>query len=300
MFHLFRRELQRSGGTLVRDAVVLCLLILLLGDVLFLIDPSLVSWHEGLDRRVQGIFGNPNGLGIFSMILFPLVVYLYRHTELISRPFYGLAMALLLLNILLSGSRTSLLAVVLFFSLYWINLRPGGWRIFLKYLAFPGGIALFVVLIFPLLAQNPFFAERFRLSTMSNAGGRLDAWIWGYQQVPKSLWVGRGLMYDSYVYQSEIPLKVRQHHRGWNAAFSGVLAILLNNGVLGMLSFIFYLVMLSRQFRIPAVRGPTLLLLLVSAVFESWIVASLNAFMIFFYIMVVTFQEYPSDETADI
>lgn len=299
VFHLFRKELRNTEGLLIRDVVVLAMMILLLGDLLFLIKPSLVSWHEGIDRRVQGIFGNPNGLGIFCTLLFPLVVYLRRHTALLSRPFYLLSMGLLFVNILLSGSRTSLLAASLFFALYWINLRPGAWGTFLKYVAFPGFIALVVLVIFPILSRNPLFAERFRLSTMSNAGGRLDAWVWGYQQVPKALWVGRGLMYDSYMYQTEIPRKVREHHRGWNAAFSGILAILLNNGVLGLLTFCYFMVMLTRRFLVPAVRGPTLLLVLTSAIFESWVVASLNAFMIFFYLMVVAFQELHSDESAD-
>jgi hypothetical protein len=182
----------------------------------------------------------------------------------------------------------------LIFSIYWIaNKYNILIRFFLKSII-PVLIVLTITVGVQVVASSDYLSKRLRISTLESAGGRLDAWRWGYQQVPKYLYFGRGLLYDSYAYQSHFPESFRRVNRGFNAAFSGVLGLLLDAGVVGTAAFVLFIFLSFSKFQDKKIVIPLLLAMLLSWTFESWILATLNPFTIIFFIQILVFQYLPT------
>jgi hypothetical protein len=272
--------------------VILGSLVIIIGHILFLVAPDMVkSYGEGNELRVSGLFGNPNGLSIFCFLLFPIVLYLSR-IKILDKSNTVFLIGLLLFSIIVTGARTAL-GGVLIFSLYWIANRYSIFiRSFLKGII-PVILFLVATIGLPIVASSDYLSTRLRLSSLESAGGRLAAWEWGYQQVPKNLYFGRGLLYNSYAYTSHFSSKFRQNNRGFNAAFSGILSLLLDTGVVGTLAFSIFIILSFSKFEDKKLVIPLLLSLVLSWTFESWIMASLNPFTILLFIQIIIFQYIP-------
>lgn len=293
VFHFGKYVVLDTGGVFFSDIVLFGLCVLLLGDIVYVFNPSLVSYFEGIDTRVQGVFGNPNGLAIFSFLLFALVLYLRRNSILFSRGFFNFSLFLIFLNVVLSGSRTSLACIIILLVGGWIMSKSLKFRLLFIFIFLPAVLFLGGAIFWNIVSSNEVLALRFRVETIESAGGRLEPWLWGYDQVWKAPFVGKGFGYDSFVYQSKIPYSLRSVYRGWNAAFSGVLALLLDVGFLGLGLLILFWGRLFSCIKDRKFILPFLLALVLSSVFESWVAASLNAFMILFYFTLLSGQAFP-------
>lgn len=295
VFHLYKEEILVSKGGFVRDLVLLGSVVIVVGHLLFLVAPGMVkSYGEGDELRISGLFGNPNGLAIFSFLLFPITLYLGR-LRLLDKATLRFLIFLLVFSILVSGARTAL-GGILIFSAYWgINRYNLYIRTFLK-LVIPALFLIAATIGVQLLSSSAYLSTRLRLDTLESAGGRIESWRWGYAQIPKHLYFGRGLLYDSYAYQAHFPASLRAANRGLNAAFSGVLALLLDVGVVGTLAFVFFIIISFSRFKDKQLVVPLLLAMLLSWTFESWIVATLNPFTIIFFIFIVLFQKFSKND----
>ncbi len=286
---------------LLRKKYKLLLNIITFGNIICLVSlfyikffPQYAIYYLTDDNvRVMGIFGNPNGLGMYAMFLFTLVVFVDKYSNVMPKSYARFTFGLLLFILILSGSRTSLGSVVFFWGLFFTLTRSGFLRSFILYFIIPLGTSVVLILGIKNIIAEFGLSSRLRVSSLDDMGGRYYAWMWGYAQVPKNLYFGQGLNYDSYVYQENIPWSFRRINRGWNAAFSGVLAILLDAGVVGMLCMIFFIIYTFKKFRIKQFFYPMLIVVVLSSVFESWIVASLNPVMILFYTILMTFIYLP-------
>lgn len=292
VFHLVKNKLIESSGQLLADILTFSSLIILAGHLLILIAPNyVITFGSGLGLRTSGVFGNPNGLGIFCFLLFPLGLYAGR-TGITSSKFTRFFIGLLLVSVLASGSRAALGGIIIFGAYWFANSTGPGLRIAIKTFI-PIVFLLGFTIGLQLVGQSKYLNARLRLETLETAGGRLDAWRWGYNQVSENLFFGRGLVYDSYVYQSKLSNAFRRSNRSFNAAFSGVLALLLDVGIIGMSAFLLFILLAFSRFKDRLIAFPLFLALSVSWIFESWIVASLNPFTILFLLQIVVFQTFP-------
>lgn len=293
IFSLYKEEVLASKGYFIKDILLFASIFIIIGHILFIVAPEMVkSYGEGNEIRISGLFGNPNGLAIFCFLLFPILLYVNRF-GILNKASTNFLIYLLLFSILISGSRTSLGGSLIFF-IYWIaNKYNIFFRFFLK-LIIPVLIVLSVTIGVQVIASSDYLSKRLRLSTLESAGGRLDAWRWGYQQVPKHLYFGRGLLYDTNIYQINFPESFRRVNRGFNAAFSGVLGLLLDSGVVGTVAFVFFIFMSFSKFQDKKIVIPLFLAMLLSWIFESWILATLNPFTIIFFIQILVFQNLPT------
>lgn len=299
VFTLYKKIIIATGGRFLVDIITFSSIFILLGYILLFVSPSLTSIVStpASGFRFGGIFGNPNGQSIYCFLLLPLILYV-RQLRLIDRTTYFYFLGLILFSILISGSRTALAGSLLILVYWVINNFSRIYRILFK-LTIPIGVVGLMLFGGILLQQSSFLSQRLRVETISSAGGRLAAWQWGYQQVPKHLYFGRGLMYDSYAYKANFSEAFRRGNRGFNAAFSGVLAFLLNAGVIGVLAFLFFIYKSYSKFKYSKIVIPLFIAMLISWTFESWIVATLNAFTILFFIQIVAFQVLPLKNYSD-
>jgi hypothetical protein len=292
LFQSYKEEMILSRGHFIKDVVLLGSIVIIIGHILFIVAPEMVrSYGEGSEIRISGVFGNPNGLAIFCFLLFPITLYLNK-VSILKKSITSFLICLLLFSVLISGSRTAL-GGVLIFSAYWITNKNNAYIRFFIRLVIPVLLFLSVTVGVQLIANSNYLSTRLRLDSLESAGGRLEAWKWGYQQVPKKLYFGRGLLYDSYVYDANFSVSFRSKHRGFNAAFSTVLALLLDAGIVGTTAFLLFIFLSFSKFKDKKIVIPLFLIMLLSWVFESWIVATLNPFTILFFIQILVFQYLP-------
>lgn len=290
VFGLFTPFFQKHPRQL-KKLIRLSIIVIISGFLLFLIAPHYVqSIGEDNQIRISGLLGNANGLAMFCSFISMIAWFTHKKLYLYSRNQYILLFFFFLLGILISGSRTSLGVFILFHGLVYINSRKRNSRYILKYLMIPIIIFGFTSFGISLIKKSNLLSSRVRFETLETFGGRLIGWDWGYQQVPKSFWFGKGLMYDSYIYQNSFSPKVRSIERGLNAAFSGVLALLLDAGVIGAFFFIIFFIGMFKQFKDKKILLPFILGFVLSFILESWIMASLQPFTILFYTIIGLFQ----------
>ena len=283
-----------SDKSFIKDVLVFFFLILSAGLVIHAVNPEFTS----LVGRYRGLLGNPNGLGIFLTVMYPLVFLLGIDLgdQFKGNRFYFLFYGVFGLSLLLTGSRTSLIAILIFF----LFNR-------LRYLSNTVAFILFIALIFSyelLLSTVPEFieflglAEYFRLDTIEEGSGRFIAWNFAWQRVQEVFFVGGGFGYTEYVFKEHFAELSKLGHQG--NAHNSFLTIWLDTGLIGILLFVTGLIRTSLlAIKNSAYALPVLFSVLFSTYFESWLAASLNPFTGLFIIslsVLINDQDLSGDE----
>jgi O-antigen ligase len=267
------------GTDAIRNIIFFAGFMILMGFVLEIVDPGYTYARGG---RYRGVFGNPNGMGIFASLVIALV-YLKRDVfpTLFSKNDLRWLVIPALISLVLAGSRTSIIAVVIFFvftRLYRVSPVIG-------FLAFLG-----TAIISELVASNIVaiitglgLSEFFRVDTLEGGSGRQIAWNLAWQTIQDSFWFGRGFAFDEWIMaKNQDALNDLGHQGGVHNTY---LQIWLNTGIIGLLLFL-------RAIFLNVIKGaarsrlafPFLWLVMFSILPESWLAASLNPFSILFFI----------------
>jgi O-antigen ligase len=206
----------------------------------------------------------------------------------------------LLLAILLSGSRTSILAAILFL----LFVRFYRYSPFIGFIAFVG-IAFAAEIVSSNLVElvRAFkLEEYFRLETLEEGSGRFIAWNFAWQEIQNQFWFGRGFAYDEwYMDRHQDFLNILGHQGGVHNTY---LIIWLNTGIIGLLLFLrAWVLLFIAGSRNTAVAIPALYLVLFSVSLEPWLAASLNPFTILLITSIVimtdeVFQPYIRGELS--
>ena len=283
-----------SDKSFIKDVLVFFFLILSAGLVIHAVNPEFTS----LVGRYRGLLGNPNGLGIFLTVMYPLVFLLGIDLgdQFKGNRFYFLFYGVFGLSLLLTGSRTSLIAILIFF----LFNR-------LRYLSNTVAFILFIALIFSyefLLSTVPEFieflglAEYFRLDTIEEGSGRFIAWNFAWQRVQEVFFVGGGFGHTEYVFKQYFAELSKLGHQG--NAHNSFLTLWLDTGLIGILLFVTGLIRTSLlAIKNSAYALPVLFSVLFSTYFESWLAASLNPFTGLFIIslsVLINDQDLSGDE----
>jgi O-antigen ligase len=124
----------------------------------------------------------------------------------------------------------------------------------------------------------------FRLNTLSEGSGRFTAWAFAWQQVEKeTFFIGKGFGYDEHFMRPYYPVLSRLGHQG--GVHNSFLSFWLDVGLVGLLIFLrSYILMFIKAAKKNPLAFPVMFSVTFTAIFESWMVGSLNPFTI---IMVV-------------
>jgi hypothetical protein len=283
--HYLPYQIKRQPRVLA-DMATLGIVILILGFVLIPVNRDLVY----LIVRYRGMLGNPNGLGIYCCMVFPLLLMAQELFPEHKRR-WQLGIFMVILSILYANSRTALGTLGLFYFLHWFYKRNAVATVSLWVLILPG-LALFFSFVSPSdLIRMAGLGEELRVESLETGTGRFLAWALGWEQILQNPFIGRGFDYEGIYFHSLAELLVTTEHQG--GMHNSWLTFMMNNGLIGFLFFLLFVLPLLFRMRARAYGLPFALSMIVSATFESWLTSSLNAFSIHFYLIVMLLVDWP-------
>ncbi len=279
------RNYREHGWHFLRNMVFFMTLILIAGIVLRLIDPSKVF----IMGRFHGIFGNPNGMAIYSFLVFVLAGVLNSmNPKMFTRGERILVFGVILYCLVVSGSRASLAAVMI----YVLFNR------FFSFSPFLGFIVLLAVVgISEVVSQNlaPIvmalgLEEYFRLQTFEGGSGRYIAWQFAWEKIQDFLVFGGGFANDETVMRQNYHLLERLGHQG--GVHNSYLSMWFNMGIVGLvLYFRSFLLLFIKASKLAPMALGAMFAVLFSINYESWLVGSLNPYTIVLLILMTVLSE---------
>ncbi len=258
---------------------LLILILALYVGVNFLLLVAPIFGTAYIKGRFTGLMGNPNGLGLVAMFSYAIVDVISRLKASSFSPkiLVGFKVLLIVL-ILLTASRTSLLGVVA----YELSVRLIKTKVLLVFALFLLLVAYNTLLNIDVeaLIRAYGLADYLRVESLYDASGRTEVWQVAVDEIYRQPWWGKGMLYDGYYidsYADRYIGEVRERH--WGGVWSSYLSLLLNVGILGVLAFAYFWYHMYRLSCMPIVKTAFLIMCLLSALTESWMAASMNAFM---------------------
>ncbi|MFN3874714.1 MAG: O-antigen ligase family protein, partial [Flavobacteriales bacterium] len=222
---------RRRGWEFFRSLIYFMTAILLVG--------FLLNWpgmrYSYLMGRLRGMFGNPNGLGIFCY----LMIVLFSVLNAINRNLFNWRERLLIFAIVIyclveTGSRASLASAGIF-------LAFNRFFAFSPFLGFVG--LIFVFLMVEVVSSNIVaiitslgLEKYFRLETLEEGSGRYFAWNFAWEHVQRYLVFGGGFSNDETIMRRYRLYLESQGHQG--GVHNTYLSMWLNVGFVGLLIFL--------------------------------------------------------------
>ncbi len=286
---------KKDGTALIETIVWWVTLLLFTGFVLRYIAPEQVF----LEDRYTGILGNPNGMGLFTLMFF----IFFRVAETNWTGIFGrweriIIYAIIIGSLLSCGSRNSLFAIILFLSFgYFYRISSvAGFIFFIVIAASYSFIQINLLSIVTSLGLE----DQFRVETLENASGRTVAWAFGWQQIQENIGFGKGIGYTDYLYRKYYNVLSMQGHQG--NAHNSYITFWLDTGLFGLIFFLrgiivsFWNTTRNNRYAIPALYA-----ILFSAFFESWLTASLNPFTIqlMLILTILNYSALPESDTKN-
>lgn len=256
--------------------VVLLTLYFLLNVFLFFVPFIEVTNIKG---RYAGLMANPNGLGMAAMFSYAIIDVIWRKKQsTFDKRFFKVFKIILIVLIILSGSRTSIFGVIA----YEMSIRLLKNKILLIV------ALLFMVYVYSISAtfspsaiiSSLGLSDFLRTDSLDDASGRTEVWVVAIAEIKNQIWLGKGMLYDNYFinfYGDRFLGEVRARH--WYGIWNSYLSLLLNVGIIGLAAFSFFWYKMYALSQMKIVRFAFLMMCLFSAISESWMAASMNAFM---------------------
>jgi len=269
---LYREE----GVAFFRRFIFFCLTTLLLGFALKYLAHGIAYLETG---RYRGVMGNPNGLGIYTFMLFVIFFILDDvFPELFSKQERILMYGAIFLSIYMTNSRSAVIAVAIFY----VFQRFYSTSPFLGFLLF--GITLYVVEIISTHIGQIIIAlglgNFFRIKTLEDASGRYIAWNFAWQQIQKNFFVGKGFAYNEYYMRQHYRELSKMGHQG--GIHNSFLTFWMDQGLVGLLLFLrSFILLFIKAAKKTKFSYPVMFAISFTAMFESWLVGSLSAYAFF-------------------
>ncbi len=305
--HSIVYEFKRTKGRFVTDWISFMNVAFLIGLLLLILKPDWVILalefvEEADGARYQGVYGNPNGIGMACTVLFPMLMLERFYLRHFPKAYSNLSFLILIITMLLSGSRSTLLSTILFSIFFYIENRNLFIRNALKYLVIPGSglfLSLFgmkIILAIPVLAKRLRISEGMSFEDVTSGRGQVWNFLFTvgrFSKIEEWIWLGKGFYYDSYFFFKLFTTYHLPHQ--FAGVFSGIMALIMNHGLIGIVIFFITHIICYRRIKLNAFILPLFILMFFSSIFESWIVSSLNAFSLMFYAIVAIGQTDMSD-----
>jgi O-antigen ligase len=252
--------------------------------------------HRGFSNgRFNGIFWNPNGLGIMCAIYLPFSLWRYLETKKRSALFL---FVLILLALILSGARGSMNATAVSLG-YFIYVHSKKYRPLVLF----SSVSFILILIWTIeIFTKKFFMAYIRAENIPVLGGRLYIWPVALELIAEKPIFGYGFGTEEYLFilkkHTMMGFQVYLTHNSY-------LGMTLQLGILGfILLFVPLFILLfkelfSRQTNetVPPLRyalRATLIAGLICAFYESWIysVGNAQAFPYWITVMLLVYYRY--------
>lgn len=280
--NFFMNSYRNSGDEFIKDFLNFLCLFLLVGLLLLPFASQKLLFIEG---RFNGLLGNPNGLGLYVSILF--ILFLITNDlfpNLFSKQERIFNFCLILISAFLSGSRNSILTIIIFLVLI-RSFRISsilGFAFMITVIVTKDYIEDFFILMIKVLGLEDFY----RIEGVEKASGRTIAWAFGWEKVQEHFIFGHGFNYTNYIYDLNHDELSKLGHQG--NAHNSYLTFWLDTGIIGLFLILrgFFL-SFYRVFSISPLFLPALLSIMFSMFFESWLAASLNPFTFQVIVMVL-------------
>ena len=269
--------------------------ILSLGQLLLLLIASyiiitLVSYiiPVGIDvllkNRFKGFMGNPNGLGLLMLMFYPLIDLFVKRGEVLMKRHWQIIIKLtIVLVILLTGSRNAFFSIIIYESAYFLHNNKGLFLITLTSVV----IAYYSISINDIIGfvQKLGLVNFFRVESLLDASGRTEVWEVAWREIKRSPWLGNGMMYDNhYIVDYAAKHFGSNVERHWSGIWNSYLSLMLNVGIAGVTAYGYFIREMYRYAQNKNLAFAFLVMSLFSAITESWIAASMNAFTPLFFL----------------
>lgn len=288
----FLKGFKTKGPQFLKDFIMMVLVLLVLGLVLIVVSPDFVF----LAGRYNGMLGNPNGMGIFTVLVLILTVCTnIKFPNLFTRNELIYAFVLMGLTAILTGSRNTLMCIIIFLLFtrfykvsYWFGFIAVIVTIMLYQLVFSN---------LPTILEALGLAKALRADNIENGSGRIVAWMFALNKLNTNLPLfvfGGGFSFDEYIfYANRHALSALGHQGGVHNTY---LAVWLNTGIIGLALWFFgFIKTVFNAITISYTALPVLYAVLFSAFFEAWLMGSLNPYHITFLLILTLTVTKTSD-----
>lgn len=286
---------RQNGDSFLRSLVFFPLLLLIVGLAMIFISRDIAFLDS---QRYRGLLGSPNGTGLLCVLLlivFSIVSSLREN--IFSRNEKLLIYGVIFLSAFLTESRNSVLAVVLFL----VYAR------FYKISPFLGFIAFLVTILLQMVLEDNIadiisqlgLSKYFRVNTLSEGSGRYIAWNFAWEEIGRNtFFVGKGFGYDEYYMRPHYAVLSRLGHQG--GVHNSFLSFWLDVGLIGLLLYLrSFILMFIKSAARNKLAFPAMFAVSFTALFESWLVGSLNPFTIILLTAVTLMIEPVFTEEAE-
>lgn len=285
------KSYRENGYDFIRLFIFVAIFFLALGVLLKFFYPSAVT----LELRYRGLLGNPNGMGLYCLVVFILFALVNKSLpDLFHRQEKMLFYFLLFLSVVLCGSRNTIAAMLVYIGFsYLTRISPLlGFIILLFFLIGYEYININIVNVVKSLGIQHYF----RVETLANAAGRYVAWKLAWDKITKDIFLGHGFDYTNYLFILNQKSLNDYGHQG--NAHNSYLTFWLDTGLIGLLLFLWAFVgAFIKGAKKNKVIIAALFAIFFSAFFESYLTASLNPYTI---IIVIFLCIFTSDEILPI
>lgn len=248
--------------------------------------------------RYSGLMANPNGLGLLCMFIYALLIFMKNYEQhSYSKNFFLLLFFMILFLIIVTGSRTALVGVLAFE--FFIRIRKSPVFLVFSFLVFAAGNIVINHTNVAQFSSQTEVSSRLRVESLETASGRTVVWKVAFEEFKQNPWLGKGMMYDDYFIKEYSDRYIGENKaRHWNGVWNSYLSMGLNVGIIGLLLFGYAWYCLYKMSTFPIFRFAFMVMILLSAVTESWMAASMNAFMPLVFI-IWALQIYPPEEEEE-
>lgn len=291
----FKKCYKDYGSQFLKNILYLGIFLLVIGFVIAVISPSIAFIDEG---RYRGVFGNPNGLGLFCFTLFCFSVAVNRlFPNIFSRNEKIFIFLMIILSVILSNSRNALMGILILI----VFIR------FYKY-STTLGVLLSIILMFltvliseqiPMIIRSLSLEKFLRLNTLQELSGRAVAWDFAWGKIQTSLFVGKGFGYDEFLMRQNYALLSQLGHQG--GVHNSFISMWLNFGLIGLLIFMtcFVWVFLKGSKK-TSLAFPIMFAILFSSTFEGLLIGSLNPHMFLLLLQLTLIYEKDLEEKNNV
>ena len=273
----FIKAFRDKGAMFLKDFIFTITLLLIIGLILIVVNSNFVY----LAGRFCGIFGNPNGLGLFSALMLMLTVCTnIKFPDLFTKNELILVFSIIAICALLTGSRNTLMCIIIFL-LFTKFYKISYWYGFMAVVI---AILLYQVVFtnLPTILEALGLAKALRADNLESGSGRIVAWIFALNKLNSNLYLflfGGGFSFDEYLYMiNRYTLSALGHQGGVHNTF---LALWLNTGIIGLvLWLVAFIRTIFKAVAVSYTALPFMYAVLFTAFFEAWLMGSLNPFHI--------------------
>ncbi len=271
----------KSGVTFLKIILLWLAIYVLINSILYFIPLGFDVWLSG---RYRGLMHNPNGLGLVLLLSYPFID-LVRKQPIESFPpaFYTVMKIAIVLLAIITGSRNTLFSIIIYEAALQFSRNKGLFIIGLTVLL----LGYYSISIYDIIAviHKLGLAEYLRVESLLDASGRTEVWEVAWQEVKRSPWIGNGMMYDNHYildYGERMFGPIRERH--WYGIWNSYISLLLNVGIIGLAAYGYFIKEMYKHAQLKNLAFAFLVMTLFSAITESWMAASMNAFTPLFFL----------------